>query len=43
MDGKEKLGMRLTFLDSAATEDEEMSRDEGGAGSRELFLSAMKL
>jgi len=42
MDGKEKLLMRLTFLESAATEDEELSRDEGGAGDRELFLSVMK-
>jgi hypothetical protein len=43
MGGKEKLRSRLTFLDGAATEEEEPSRDEGGAGCRQLFLSAMKL
>jgi len=42
MDGKEKLRMPLTFLDSAVIEEEDLSRDEGGAGGRELFLSAMK-
>jgi hypothetical protein len=40
MDGKEKLRRRLVFLESAATE--ELSRDEGGAGCRELFLSGTK-
>ena len=39
---KKKLRMHLTFLDSAFVEDEELSRDEGGEGGRELFLSAMK-
>jgi hypothetical protein len=41
MNGKEKLRRHLTFLKSAATK-EELSRDEGGAGGRELFLSGMK-
>jgi hypothetical protein len=34
--------MRLTFLDSAFIEEEGLSRDEGGAGGRELLLSAIK-
>jgi hypothetical protein len=42
MDGKEKLRMSLTFWDRAAIEDEDLSRDEGGTGGRELFLSAME-
>jgi hypothetical protein len=42
MDGKQKIQRSLTFLDSAATEEEELSRDEGGAGGWKLFLSCMK-